>query len=106
MTANVQIIAHQRENVLRIPNAALRFRPQGEAGKDKPAESKQPAGEQIVYRLVADKLTLVKVFTGITDNKFTEVLSGDLKVGDPLVVADLDAEQAQKDKEASRFRIF
>jgi HlyD family secretion protein len=34
MTANVRIQVERRENVLRIPNAALRFRPPGEAGAD------------------------------------------------------------------------
>jgi HlyD family secretion protein len=29
MTANVQIITGQKENALRVPNAALRFRPRG-----------------------------------------------------------------------------
>jgi HlyD family secretion protein len=32
MTANVRIVTAERENVLKVPNAALRFRPPGEAG--------------------------------------------------------------------------
>ncbi len=38
MTANVRIVADSRENVLRVPNAALRWRPAGTAAaKDEPA---------------------------------------------------------------------
>jgi HlyD family secretion protein len=38
MTANVRIVTDQRDNVLKVPNAALRFRPAGVTnGKDDPA---------------------------------------------------------------------
>ena len=38
MTANVRIVTDQRDNVLKVPNAALRFRPAGVTnGKDEPA---------------------------------------------------------------------
>jgi len=43
MTANVRIVTDQRDNVLKVPNAALRFRPSGVAdGKDAPVPP--PAG--------------------------------------------------------------
>ena len=41
MTANVRIVADSRENVLKVPNAALRFRPAG-AGAAKDAEPPAP----------------------------------------------------------------
>ena len=42
MTANVRIIADSRDNVLKIPNAALRWRPAGtSAAKDDPAPGAQ-----------------------------------------------------------------
>jgi HlyD family secretion protein len=38
MTANVRIVTDQRDNVLKVPNAALRFRPAGAGNaKDEPA---------------------------------------------------------------------
>jgi RND family efflux transporter, MFP subunit len=104
MTAYVHIIVNQRENALRIPNAALRFRPKDEANAGKTTESKQPAGEQIVYRLVNNTPTPVRVSTGITDNKFTELPSGDLKAGDTVIIADLGTGQDQK--EGRRFRLL
>jgi HlyD family secretion protein len=47
MTANVRIVADARENALKVPNAALRFRPPGAAtGKDAdvPASAAAPGG--------------------------------------------------------------
>jgi HlyD family secretion protein len=71
MTANVRIVTDTRESVLKVANAALRFRPPGEAansgattdksGKDAKTESKAGAapaaagqGEQIRERLVTE----------------------------------------------------
>ena len=68
MTANASILVAQRENVLKIPNSALRFRPEF-AKRDATAPQKEPAtppapspssatGGQILERLKAElKLT-------------------------------------------------
>ena len=49
-----------------------------------PAARKRP---QTVYVLGADnKLTAVEIRTGITDGHYTQVVSGDLKPGDNVVV--------------------
>jgi HlyD family secretion protein len=45
MTANVRIVVDRRENVLRIPNAALRFRPAG-AAEGGGGEAKAVAGSE------------------------------------------------------------
>ena len=54
MTANVSILIANREGVLKIPNAALRFRPES-ARKDGPAEKKKegspPQGQAFMERL-------------------------------------------------------
>lgn len=86
MTANVSIIVEEKEDVLRVPNAALRFKPPsgGEKGK---AEARKPKGGPLVWLLGPDKkLKPTPVKTGINDGKFTEILSGPLKEGDPVVV--------------------
>lgn len=43
MTANVRIVTAQKESVLKVPNAALRFRPPGAADEKKPAAAVTPA---------------------------------------------------------------
>ncbi len=118
MTANVTIDVDTVGNVLRVPNAALRFKPPQESGEKsaranggggdaaqrlaRGGQSGGPAGAaaqlpggrrgggakmQTVYTLGADrKLTPVQIRTGITDGRFTQVISGELKEGDAVVV--------------------
>lgn len=97
MTANVSIIIARREDVVKLPNAALRFKPEvadssggketamkdgnggGREGGRRSGGKMKPAGkpEKEVYLLGADgkpKPAIVKV--GITDNIFTEILEG------------------------------
>jgi len=84
MTANVSIIITTRHDVLRITNAALRFRfsekPAG-AGAGK-AEKKGP----VVWILENGKPQRVSVTQGISDGNYTEVVSGDLKEGQQVIV--------------------
>ena len=45
MTANVRIVVDQKSSVLKVPNAALRFRPPGVEGEASPSRGKAQAGE-------------------------------------------------------------
>jgi HlyD family secretion protein len=84
MTANVSIIVAENKDVVRIPNAALRFR-MTEATKTQ-TQVRKGAG---VWMLEAGKPVRVQVSTGISDGNFTELLSGDLKEGQELIVESL-----------------
>ena len=74
--------------------AARRMAQSGGASGPAGAAAQMPRGKkgggarpQAVYVLGADKkLKRVEIRTGITDGRFTQVLSGDLKEGDPVVV--------------------
>src|SRR3989454_3731656 len=82
MTANVSITAAKRDQALRIPVRALRFRPDEGAGTPDGR-----AKESAVYVLAPDgALRRVQVETGIRDNQRAEVLKGELQEGDPIVV--------------------
>ena len=91
MTANVSIVGAQRDNALKISNAALRFRPPdatppplgGRGGRGKPGEH---SAERTVYVLRGASPSAVQIKTGISDGIFTEVLDG-LKEGDRVVTA-------------------
>ena len=94
MTANVSIIVAERSNVLRVPNAALRFRPPesttnappagATAGGGPPAgnapSGQHPKGEhrptRPVYVLKNGKPEPVQVKIGITDGVYTEITDG------------------------------
>lgn len=86
MTATVRLVTDRRDDVLRVPNQALRFVPGGSAGVE--AEGTDGAH---VYVLRDDALVLVKVEIGLDDDNFTEILKGDLKVDDPVVIGEQPA---------------
>ena len=92
MTAYVNIVVAQRKDVLLVPNAALRFKPADTTAKNNAApktrEGRKKAAGATVYVLENGKLKPVSIVTGITDNRFTEVVSGDLKAGDQVVTED------------------
>jgi HlyD family secretion protein len=76
MTANVTITTAKRDQALRIPVRALRFRPE-EAGAAAPGA---------IYVLGSDgALRRVEVQAGVRDNQHVEVLGGDLHEGDQVV---------------------
>ncbi|MCI0364826.1 MAG: efflux RND transporter periplasmic adaptor subunit [Phycisphaerales bacterium] len=78
MTANVRIATEEAKNVLKVPNAALRFRPSATDAPPKP-------GGATVYRLEDGKPKAVDVKTGLTDGAFTAVGSADLTRGDLVI---------------------
>ncbi|QKS30965.1 MAG: Macrolide export protein MacA [Accumulibacter sp.] len=101
MTAYVSIGVASRHDVLLVPNAALRFRPADGNGARPPAagSGQRPAGEGpgrkrdatgsgTVYRVEQGELKPVSVQLGITDNRNTEVVGGELKAGDTVVVGE------------------
>ena len=104
MTANVSIVAAHRDETLKIPNSAMRFRmpdqsPSAAPRRDPSAGPRQPGGgnkpggnrperrvERTIYVLASgsSKPTAVTIKTGISDGVTTEVLEG-LKEGDRVV---------------------
>jgi HlyD family secretion protein len=88
MTANCTIVTNRREDVLRVPSAALRFNPsaflpmpEGKAGATRPVAGGQGGGgrgmasrrDDKVWVLVDGKPKAVVVSAGISDGSFTEV---------------------------------
>jgi HlyD family secretion protein len=90
MTANVSIITARKSDVLKIPNTALRFRPQGRAGA--PSDQKGPG----VWVLEGGAPKRVAITLGVTDGTFTEIASGDLKEDDAVIVSRVSNEQRQQ----------
>jgi HlyD family secretion protein len=93
MTANVRILVNPLRNVLKVPNAALRYHPPAEPAKESAVRFDRniTAMERAVWVLGANnKPRRVPVVTGETDGISTEVLQGDLKDGDRLIVAALE----------------
>jgi HlyD family secretion protein len=88
----------ERKDVLRLPNAALRFRPETKpAGSAEAAKAPRGSGggsrsgggggsdHRTVYRLKGIQAEPVDIQIGLTDGSVTEVVSGDLHEGDPII---------------------
>lgn len=84
MTANVTFEVARRDQALRVPNAALRFKPTDVA--DAP-RAKAADGSRTVWVLADGTPKPLVVKTGLTDGAFTEVVAGPL-VPDADVITD------------------
>lgn len=100
MTANATIVTGKREDVLRVPNSALRWRPpaddEAQAGSpllptgrwrgrrnDRSNEDGGTVGTVYVSR--AGEPVEMRIQTGRSDGRFTEVVGGELKEGDQVI---------------------
>jgi HlyD family secretion protein len=97
MTANVSIITDALQGVLKVPNAALRFKwtqdkassPKGTgAGRGVQAAAGEANGSKTrgVWVLKDQKPARLPVTLGISDGNFTVVLSGGLQEGDQVII--------------------
>jgi HlyD family secretion protein len=139
MTANASFVVAVREDVLRVPTAALRFRPSGDLGRKAPPAKarppRNPSGEghpkkaaqagperartagrgessarrsrrvrrnkqlmRRVFVLRRGAPVPVRVRTGISDGSNVEVLGGELRKGDVVIVG----VEGEGDKDRSR----
>lgn len=117
MTANVSIEVAKKDDVLKLPPAALRFKPKmkgdeakaksdGErngAGMQRPATpaggkpgGRRTGGGQQVYILKDGQPAAVPVKTGIANNSSIELLESTLKEGDQVVVEQSGGENNKK----------
>jgi HlyD family secretion protein len=92
MTANVSVITSTKDGVLRIPNAALRFRPADRAPEKVVGGEKKGPG---IWVLENGRPKRVGITLGISDGSYTEVLSGDLKEGQLLIIESLKKSKTQ-----------
>ncbi len=124
MTANVQFMVSRKDTVLKVPNAALRFRPPESKPQPQAAAAEQenaPASaagnrggdrggnrgagggqgqrgrsrEGTLYVLRDGKAAPVRIRLGITDGTSTEVAAGEVKEGEQVIVAMSSAAQAR-----------
>lgn len=86
MTALVEIITARKDEILQVPNAALRFEmPAWHNGAlEKQASSSTEPGVWLLER--NDEYRWIPVDIGYTDGEFSEVRSGDLDAGDRVIV--------------------
>ncbi len=119
MTANVQFLVSEKEDVLTIPNMALRFKPPEEKSEaqDVLRQELNRAAPQVgarrtsraaggaagvrkvrqakIYVLNGSQAKAIEVQLGITDGSKTEVVSGPLRDNDPVVIGMSSSTAAQ-----------
>jgi HlyD family secretion protein len=111
MTANLSFQVDERKQVVKVPNAALRFYPDPQfvrpedkkllegadlsSGEDGPSEAIMSASDRAearrartqrhVWILENDLLKAVEIQVGLSDSRYTELVSGDLKPDQELI---------------------
>jgi HlyD family secretion protein len=113
MTANISFQLREKTDVLRVPNAAIRFYPQREEqvhpddrvilqnkgpvsgeiedgavsrpSAEEKAELRRKRNRRHVWVQEGEYLRAVAVITGLNDNNYTELVSGELREGARLV---------------------
>ena len=105
MTANVRVVSERRDNVLRVPNAALRFRPTTDNTAQNAvvhAASRKNSNEQKVWVRTRDgKIESRMVIAGISDGSYTAINGGNLREGDEVIVSASSGTSQAKSKQGS-----
>ena len=95
MTATVQFLTGDAENVLVVPNSALRIRPTpamlAQAQHAIDVNDGDRATSALLWTLDARGIRPVRVHTGLSDETHTEVAGQDLAVGTKIVIGVVDA---------------
>lgn len=99
MTAYVNVVTAEKKDILLIPNAALRYKPTVTVKKEAPnaqktgdiksKKEKKDGNVGTIYVLENGEPKAVKISIGITDNRFSEVMSEGLKIGDKIILEDI-----------------
>jgi len=109
MTAYVNVIVARHQNVLLVPNAALRFRPAGGAAEPGRQRSGAPEKGQgangTVYVLDQGQPRAIRVGLGITDGRSTEITGSELKDGDQVVIGTVEG-PVEQSTTTLRMRMF
>ena len=96
MTATTKIITAQRDNIIRVPDQALRYTPANTRAAAAPTTPTTAAAQTgaptthmgTVWVLTGGKPVRVAVTLGLDDDSYTEIVGGDLKVGDQVILSE------------------
>ena len=126
MTATVRVIANRKTDVLRVPNAALRFKPASDLVLSEPSGAdiaaggaaggannggapnragagRRGRGRARLFKPVGQKVSAVSFKTGISDDEFTEITeTPGLAAGDDVVLDVIGGPQRSGSGSANR----
>jgi HlyD family secretion protein len=90
MDANINVITAEARDVLVVPNAALNFTPPQnpkDAQSANPPLQSSPASQSVrrVWVMADGRLQARDVTLGLSDGRFTQIVAGPLRAGEPVV---------------------
>jgi HlyD family secretion protein len=104
MTSNVTFVYAEKDDVLRVPNAALRWKPPADLmakldptaspkGKGHRANKGDPttADKRNLWVLRGENPVMVPIRVGVSDGSLSEIAEGEIKEGDLAVTDQMDA---------------
>jgi len=108
MTATVTATVAEKRDVLVVPNAALRFRPETtQVPATAPAAASQKSGNRgnaaTLYKVEGTELKPVRVRLGMTDGVSTEVIGEKLAEGDRIAAPGQQQAASQQKQQTSPF---
>ena len=93
MTANVSIITGKKENILTVPNVALKFTVAG---------NKQKYDKKGIWIDKKGKPVRINIETGVSDDSYSEIISDEIKEGDVVYVRNLASGKKQQQMRVPR----
>lgn len=93
MTANVSIITGKKENILTVPNVALKFTVAG---------NKQKYDKKGIWIDKKGKPARINIETGVSDDSYSEIISDEIKEGDVVYVRNLAGGKKQQQMRVPR----
>jgi HlyD family secretion protein len=86
MTAATRIVVDQRAGAVRAPSQALRFKPSGDSAS--PAGDPASPTQAQLWLLRQGRPVAIPVVIGLDDESFVEIVEGDVKPGDQVILAE------------------
>lgn len=103
MTANINFVVMQKNDVLRAPNAALRYQPKDLELSDS-EKTARATNQATLYQLSEGRPVPISVTTGISDGNFTEIVRGPIQAGDKVIINEIIDKKEAESK--FKLRIF
>jgi HlyD family secretion protein len=91
MTATARIVVEQRESAVRVPSQAMRYAPIGNAAETQVASEAAggpTGGATRIWVLRNGEPVAIPVVIGLDDERFAEIVRGDLQTGDRIIVGE------------------
>jgi HlyD family secretion protein len=105
MTATVRLVIDHRDNVLRVPDQALRYAPGGLHPGDTGPAAGPATGPAQIWVLRNGAPVRVPITVGLDDDTQVEIVKGDVAVGDQVIVSEQPGGSSSNESAARFFRL-